>query len=162
MVEKKVHLSSVQEIKKILKDVKDPELPALSLVELKIIQDIVITDDTVLVKITPTFLGCPALEQMKRDIIARLQEAGVEKAVVEVIFSPAWSTDMLDDEVREKLRRFGIAPPPQNKSVQSITIHCPHCGSTHTRLESPFGPTLCKQMYYCTSCQQMFERFKPL
>lgn len=148
-----------------LRQVHDPELPFLTLLELKIIRDVMVHKDTVTVRITPTFLGCPALEQMKKDIVTKLNEAGIEKVAIEVLYSPVWSTDLLEDDAREKLRQFGIAPPPQKTwmvEALALAIVCPHCGSEKTRLENSFGPTLCRQLYYCDGCQQMFERFKPL
>jgi ring-1,2-phenylacetyl-CoA epoxidase subunit PaaD len=156
----------IEKIFDILREVKDPEIPILSLLELKIIHDVVVSGESVTVRIVPTFLGCPALEQMKRDIVAKLNERGIPQAKVEVVFSPAWSTDLLDDDVREKLRRFGIAPPPRKEKnsfpTLALSVACPHCGSQQTRLENSFGPTLCRQLYYCDSCRQMFERFKPI
>ena len=160
------HSLHAEQIWELLKEVSDPEIPVLSLVDLKIVRDVVLYEGNVTVNISPTFLGCPAIEQMKKDIIARLTAAGIESICVEVVFTPAWSTDLLDDAVKEKLRQFGIAPPPRKSANPSDTLRlpvaCPHCGSEETRLENSFGPTLCRQMYYCTTCQQMFERFKPL
>jgi ring-1,2-phenylacetyl-CoA epoxidase subunit PaaD len=161
-----VSLERLEKVCDLLREVKDPEIPMLSLLDLKIIHDVIVNEESVTVRIIPTFLGCPALEQMKRDIISKLQGSGVSDVKVEVMFSPAWSTDLLDDDAREKLRQFGIAPPPRKDKnallTLAIPVTCPHCGSQQTRLENSFGPTLCRQLYYCDSCRQMFERFKPL
>lgn len=149
-----------------LGQITDPEIPVLSLVEMKVIRDVEITGVGVKVTISPTFVGCPAMEHMKSEVRARLEALGIGDVSVETTFSPPWSTDMLDDDVREKLRRFGIAPPPKNEgelvAVLQLPVPCPFCSSTHTNLESPFGATLCKQLYYCENCRQSFERFKPI
>ena len=151
--------------------ITDPKIPVLSLVEMKIIRSVSVTDDGVNVVMSPTFVGCPALEHMKNEIRTRLARLGCERVSVETTFSPPWSTDMLDDEVKEKLRAFGIAPPPKNGdelapmglvAVLSLPVACPFCNSKQTHLESAFGATLCKQLYYCDACRQSFERFKPI
>lgn len=146
--------------------ITDPEIPVVSLVEMKVIRDVQVLNDAVKVVLAPTFVGCPALEQMKAEIRAKLSELGIENVVIESSFSPPWSTDMLDEEVKEKLRAFGIAPPPRNDgelaAVLALPVACPFCSSHNTALESEFGATLCKQIYYCNDCRQSFERFKPI
>ncbi|HXG00806.1 MAG TPA: 1,2-phenylacetyl-CoA epoxidase subunit PaaD [Bacteroidota bacterium] len=146
--------------------ITDPEIPIVSLVEMKVIRDVQVVNDGVKVVLAPTFVGCPALEQMKAEIRAKLSELGIENVIIESSFSPPWSTDMLDDGVKEKLRRFGIAPPPRNDgelaAVLALPVACPFCDSRNTALESEFGATLCKQIYYCNDCRQSFERFKPI
>jgi ring-1,2-phenylacetyl-CoA epoxidase subunit PaaD len=149
-----------------LGDVKDPEIPTLSLLDLNIIRGVRFDETSVTVLMTPTFAGCPALNQMKNDIIERLTRLECGPINVETVLSNAWSTDLLSSEAREKLRAFGIAPPPLKRATLRDTLNlpvpCPFCGSTETRLESSFGATLCKQLYYCNHCSQSFERFKPL
>lgn len=149
-----------------LGSITDPEIPVLSLVEMKVIRDVAVTEAGVKVVLSPTFVGCPAMEHMKDEIRARLGALGFTTVTIETTFSPPWSTDMLDDQVKEKLRAFGIAPPPGNDgefvAVLQLPVACPFCTSPNTHLESPFGATLCKQIYYCDSCRQSFERFKPL
>lgn len=149
-----------------LDELHDPEIPVLSLVEMKIVRNVVIEDDSVKVEITPTFVGCPALEFIKDQIRAKMLERGFKDVEVKVNHSLPWSTDMLDHRVREKIRKFGIAPPPRVEvelsTALSAPVECPFCGSADTHLDSPFGPTLCKQIFYCDSCRQSFERFKPL
>ena len=146
--------------------IADPEIPVLSLVEMKILRSVSVSDDGVKVVISPTFVGCPALEHMKSEIRERLAALGCSRVTIETTFSPPWSTDMLDDAVKEKLRVFGIAPPPRTGedlvAVLSLPVACPFCNSQTTHLESAFGATLCKQIYYCDSCRQSFERFKPI
>ncbi|MFQ5398773.1 MAG: 1,2-phenylacetyl-CoA epoxidase subunit PaaD [Anaerolineae bacterium] len=158
---------TVEAIWRALEDVKDPEIPVVSLVEMGIIRDVIITDDEVLVKMTPTFSGCPALHVMQRDIKARVQQLGVNSVAVEVVLSPPWSSDWISREAREKLRQFGLAPPPRhNGDLISVAFLdaavCPRCESKNTVIKNSFGPTLCRMIWYCNDCQDAFEQFKPL
>jgi len=149
-----------------LASIVDPEIPAVTLVEMNIIRDVKVEDGSVHVVFSPTFVGCPALDFMKQEIRETLHSAGFRNVTIEVTFSPPWSTDMLDESVREKLRAFGIAPPPPTgESIPAtllLPVSCPFCGSPDTHLESRFGSTLCRQIYYCDACQQSFDRFKPV
>lgn len=172
MIEKDILYQRVWEE---LSKVKDPEIPVLSLVEMKIIRRVEVNDATVTVVMTPTFVGCPALQLMKEEVRERLVGMGFKQVNVEISFSEAWSTELLDDAAREKLSVFGIAPPArlqssgehqayQDRLSESLRqpVQCPFCHSEQTRLESFFGPTLCRQIFYCEQCSQSFERFKPL
>jgi ring-1,2-phenylacetyl-CoA epoxidase subunit PaaD len=149
-----------------LETIQDPEIPVLTLVEMKIVRSVTVTGDEVCVVISPTFIGCPALDHMKEEIRTRLAAIGCRQVKIETTFSPPWSTDMLEPHTREKLRVYGIAPPPRAgtdlASTLAAPVSCPFCGSTDTRMQSPFGATLCKQMYVCNGCRQPFERFKPV
>lgn len=149
-----------------LSEISDPEIPVLSLVDMKIIRSVKVEEDAVIVELTPTFSGCPALEMMQQQVRERLVALGFRNVQVDIVRSSDWSTEMLDEAAREKLRRFGIAPPAHKLTDLRTTLNqpvaCPYCGSLETHLESPFGPTLCRQIYYCDSCSQSFERFKPL
>jgi len=149
-----------------LAKILDPEIPVLSLVEMKIIRLVTVENNAVTILMSPTFIGCPALDQMKQDIYTRLTEMGCEHIRIDMTFSPPWSTDMLEESTLEKLRAYGVAPPPKNEKILSDTlskpVSCPLCGSHETRVQSLFGATLCKQMYICESCKQPFERFKPV
>ncbi len=151
---------------KALGEVKDPEIPVLSLVDLGVIREVRMDGDCVVVRMTPTYAGCPAMEQMRRDVLEVLRAKGFPDARVETVLSPSWSTDSIGDDAKNKLRTFGIAPPPKKtESFQAtlmLPVACPFCSSTKTKLESSFGATLCKQIYYCDDCRQSFERFKPL
>ncbi|MEK9138403.1 MAG: 1,2-phenylacetyl-CoA epoxidase subunit PaaD [Bacteroidota bacterium] len=145
--------------------ITDPEIPVLSLVDMKIIRQVTIEEGNVSVTISPTFVGCPALEYIKGEIRSRLTDLGCSSVEVRTTFSPPWSTDMLDEAVREKLRLFGIAPPARHEHIEAtltIPAACPFCGSLRTRMESEFGATLCKQLFYCDACRQSFERFKTI
>ena len=158
---------TIETIWEALDEVKDPEIPAVSLVEMGIIRDVSLAGNDVTVKMTPTFSGCPALHVMQDDVRARLLALGLEQVTVEMVLTPPWSSDWISEEGREKLRRFGLAPPPKHGgnliAVASIDVAaCPRCGSTHTSLKNSFGPTLCRMIRYCHDCQDAFEQFKPL
>jgi len=157
---------SVAEVWEALNDVKDPEIPVLSLVELNVIRDVHVDNESVRVTMVPTFAGCPAMDLMRREVREKLEEFGFENIEVEMIPSGAWSTDLLSENAKKKLKEFGIAPPPAKqqdlRATLALPVPCPFCDAPETRLESSFGATLCKQIFYCDSCRQSFERFKPL
>jgi len=141
-----------------LDEIPDPEIPVISLVDLGVIRSVDVSDGHVHVEFTPTFLGCPALEFMKRAI-----EDKVPGAEVEVVQDDSWSTDKITAAGREKLREAGFAPPaPRLVQLQSQVHRCPYCGSTETKLENLFGPTPCRSLRYCTGCRQPFEQFKTI
>jgi len=141
-----------------LDEIPDPEIPVISLVDLGVIRSVDVSEGHVHVEFTPTFLGCPALEFMKRAI-----EDKVPGAEVEVVQDDSWSTDKITAAGREKLREAGFAPPaPRLVQLQSHVHRCPYCGSTETKLENLFGPTPCRSLRYCTSCRQPFEQFKTI
>jgi ring-1,2-phenylacetyl-CoA epoxidase subunit PaaD len=141
-----------------LEEIPDPEIPVVSLVDLGVIRSVDVSEGHVHVEFTPTFLGCPALEFMKRAI-----EDKVPGAEVEVIEDDSWSTDKITSAGREKLRAAGFAPPaPRLVQLQSQVHRCPYCGSTDTKLENIFGPTPCRSLRYCESCRQPFEQFKTI
>lgn len=148
-----------------LENITDPEIPVLSLVDMKIIRQVSVGEAGITVLISPTFAGCPALEHIKDEIRTRLAALGCGTVEIHTTYSPPWSSDMLDERSREKLRAFGIAPPARTTGIPatlSLPTACPFCGSFHTRMESEFGATLCKQIFYCDDCRQSFERFKTL
>jgi ring-1,2-phenylacetyl-CoA epoxidase subunit PaaD len=151
-----------------LEDVPDPEIPVVSLVDLGVIRDVVVDGDRVRVELTPTFLGCPALEMMKSALAETVEELG-GKPEVAVITDDAWTTDRITAAGREKLRAAGFAPPAPRAAgpttlvqLQSKVFRCPYCGSTDTRLENIFGPTPCRSIRWCASCRQPFEQFKTI
>src|SRR6266571_2270670 len=151
-----------------LDEIADPEIPVISLVELGVVRDVAIEGGRVHVSLTPTFLGCPALEAMQRALESKIAELGGEPEV-EVVRGDAWSTDRITAAGREKLRAAGFAPPspreasvPQLVQLQAKAFRCPYCGSTETRLENLFGPTPCRSIRYCESCRQPFEQFKTI
>ncbi len=151
-----------------LAEIPDPEIPVISLVDLGVIRDVAVEGDRVRVDLTPTFLGCPALEAMRRQLETKVEELGGDPEV-RVVVDDAWSTDRISPEWREKLRAAGFAPPPPRAAgattlvqLQSKAFRCPYCGSTETRLENIFGPTPCRSIRWCESCRQPFEQFKTI
>lgn len=154
-----------RDIWRLLDEVKDPELPVVSVVEMGIVREVEVGQEEVTVTITPTFSGCPALEVMRSDITATLKGAGVPEVNVRTVLSPPWSSDWISEEARAKLKAFGIAPPAtQDQQAGNVMFYepadCPYCGSSDTSIKNTFGPTLCKAIYYCNACQQPFEAFK--
>jgi ring-1,2-phenylacetyl-CoA epoxidase subunit PaaD len=151
-----------------LEQIPDPEIPVVSLVDLGVIRSVDVANGHVRIEFTPTFLGCPALEFMKRAMEEKVTELGAEPEV-EVISDDSWSTDRITPAGREKLRAAGFAPPaprevsaPKLVQLQANVFRCPYCGSTETRLENIFGPTPCRSLRYCESCRQPFEQFKTI
>jgi ring-1,2-phenylacetyl-CoA epoxidase subunit PaaD len=149
-------------------EIPDPEIPVISLVDLGVIRDVQIDGDRVRVELTPTFLGCPALEAMRRALEETVTSLG-GKPEVAVIQDDSWSTDRISAVGREKLRAAGFAPPTPRTAgpttliqLQSHAFRCPYCGSTETRLENIFGPTPCRSIRWCESCRQPFEQFKTI
>lgn len=164
----------IESIWKALESVTDPEIPVVTLRELGILRSVQLGEDGVPeVVITPTYSGCPAMEQMTDDVRAALQDAGQHARIITQL-APAWTTDWITPAAREKLRAFGIAPPAgaahQNPSGtvqfsrrnrQPDTVACPQCGSSQTTEVSPFGSTACKAQYRCLACMEPFDYFKP-
>lgn len=152
-----------------LQEIPDPELPAISIVEMGIIRRIQIDPQQarISVEITPTYTGCPALTLIQEHIRTRLLQFGAQ-VEVNVTMQPPWNSDMLSAAAREKLHSVGIAPPPhigQGKALPMLMGHpltCPYCGSQQTTLENTFGPTPCRAIAYCNNCHQPFEQFKPV
>lgn len=165
-----------QRVFALLENIPDPEIPVVSIRELGILRDVVVTGDHVEVTITPTYSGCPAMHAIEEDILAALRHAGFNSAIVRTTLTPAWSSDWITPAAREKLRAYGIAPPgaaPQG-GTQTVHLHlrkpaataaadpiCPHCGSQHTERLSEFGSTSCKALYRCVDCREPFDYFKP-
>lgn len=114
---------------------------------------------------TPTFVGCPAIDYMKNDIVETLKKHGQE-AEVEITFKKPWSSDLITEKGKAALKKYGLAPPPDNKLFTDLEIlenaECPRCSQTNTELKNPFGPTLCRAIYYCNNCKEAFEQFKPI
>ena len=159
----------------LLESVTDPEIPAVNLREMGILRAVRQTPTGLEVVITPTYSGCPAMSQMEDDVAGALAKAGIAARVTTQI-APAWSTDWMTPEGREKLRTYGIAPPHgcssgsfnviqfASKKVtngDALTVACPQCGSHNTTETSHFGSTACKALYRCLNCQEPFDYFKP-
>ncbi|HEX4936376.1 MAG TPA: 1,2-phenylacetyl-CoA epoxidase subunit PaaD [Gemmatimonadaceae bacterium] len=161
-------MPSREELWAVLDEVKDPEVPVLSVVELGIVRDVRAQGGEVVVDITPTYSGCPAMHEIARCVTGAFAARGLA-ARVHTIFTPAWTTDWMSDEAREKLRRYGIAPPGKADDSPLIPLMrrgtspaCPFCGSRDTTTRSDFGSTACKSLHSCNACRQPFEHFKAI
>ena len=183
--------ATLAQIEAILADVPDPEIPVVSIRELGILRDVRLTASGVEVLITPTYSGCPAMEQIKDDVVAALARHQIN-ATVTLQLAPAWTTDWMTPAARDKLRAYGIAPPHTvapgtvtGKVIQftpktaanyayrtratgqfdgknaMISVNCPQCGSANTTETSHFGSTACKALYKCLDCLEPFDYFKP-
>ncbi|MEO8415109.1 MAG: 1,2-phenylacetyl-CoA epoxidase subunit PaaD [Ginsengibacter sp.] len=156
--------SREQEIWKLLEDVCDPEIPVLSVVDLGIIRDIQLNIDEVEIFITPTYSGCPAMDVISMNIRMDLWQNGFKKIKITQQLSPAWTTDWMTESGKEKLRAYGIAPPAaktfDKNYFENLSIECPLCHSTNTKLISQFGSTSCKALYQCNDCREPFDYFK--
>ena len=157
---------TIDKIYEWLEEVKDPEIPVLSLVDLGVITEVAIEGDKVKIEMTPTFVGCPALDYMKAEVETLLKSKGVEHVNVEVNFKKAWSSDFITEKGKAALKKYGFAPPPAAHVFHDLEIleHaiCPRCDNSNTELKSPFGSTLCRSIYYCNDCKEAFEQFKPV
>jgi ring-1,2-phenylacetyl-CoA epoxidase subunit PaaD len=159
---------TAEQVWEAFEEIPDPEIPIISLVDLGVIRSVDVSGGHVRVEFTPTFLGCPALEVMKRALEESVTALGAEPDV-HVIQDDSWSTDKITPTGREKLRAAGFAPPapreasaPKLVQLQSNVFRCPYCGSAQTTLENIFGPTPCRSLRYCESCRQPFEQFKTI
>lgn len=157
---------NTQRVYEILETVKDPEIPVLSVLDLGVVRGVFIQDDgRVQVKITPTYSGCPAMRVIEMDIEAALKFGGFHNLEIITVFEEAWNTDMMSDAGREKLKKYGIAPPESRLTrLKQDGVHhppaCPNCGSENTRLINQFGSTACKSLHQCNNCQEPFDYFK--
>ena len=156
---------SEDQIWQLLQEVKDPEVPAVSVVELGVIRKLSWQGQQLVVDVTPTYSGCPATDLIEELIAAALMQGGIRDPQIKRVLTPAWTTDWITPEGREKLRQFGIAPPQGSASKMTLLGHdqqitCPLCGSSHTEQVSEFGSTACKALYRCTDCLEPFDYFK--
>ncbi|OZV67149.1 1,2-phenylacetyl-CoA epoxidase subunit PaaD [Winogradskyella aurantia] len=164
-VEQGVHIDEV--LFPILEKVSDPEIPVLSILEMGVVRSATLKDDHVHVKITPTYSGCPAMDVIGDDIKKALDEQGYTSEV-ELILSPAWTTDWITAKGRKALEDYGIAAPLGAEADKGVLLHgkrlvkCPQCGSHNTRMVSQFGSTACKAQFQCDDCQEPFDYFKCL
>ena len=159
--------SDVPGIWELLDQVADPEIPVISIWEIGVLQDIQIEDGKLSVTITPTYSGCPAMDEIAADIKARLAKAGHGRVNVKHRLAPAWTTDWMTPEGRQKLLEYGIAPPngcaaQQGQQGDNRPASCPLCGSAEVDVVSEFGSTACKALYRCTECGEPFDYFKCL
>lgn len=169
-MKQETELISTSKIWSWLEEVTDPEIPVLNVVEMGIVRDVEIVDDRVVVKITPTYSGCPAMNAIELEIHKKLEEKGIKSFRVLTDYKEIWTTDWMTVNAKRKLKEYGIAPPDKTdtnsenyliglKNSQKV-VPCPYCDSTNTELQSEFGSTACKAQYYCNNCEQPFEHFK--
>jgi len=158
-----------QSIREALLDVMDPEIPHLSIVDLGIIRNVAVGEESIEVEIMPTFVGCPALDVIKEGIKERLAEAAPGyNTNIKVIMDEPWTSDRISEKGRQVLKASGFAPPPPMRQmparanlIQLMPVaECPYCNSRNTSMDNAFGPTLCRAIYYCRDCRQPFEQFK--
>ena len=161
-------MPTLEDIKKVISEIPDPEIPVISIKELGVLRNIFYEEDSLKVVITPTYSGCPAMDRFQKDITEKLELLEVKNYEIKMQFDPAWTTDWITDVAKEKLRNYGIAPPAHKTKDKNILlgkkqrIECPRCKTKETELVSQFSSTACKAMYRCTSCLEPFEYFKCL
>jgi ring-1,2-phenylacetyl-CoA epoxidase subunit PaaD len=157
---------SNEHIHSLLNEIPDPEIPVISIVELGVIREVKPDGKFIEVIITPTYSGCPAMKQMEADVRKKLTENGFEDIKITTVFNPAWTTDWMSREARQKLQDYGIAPPEESTNDKSFLtnkpkfITCPRCKSKNTLMVSQFGSTACKALYKCNDCLEAFDYFK--
>jgi len=150
---------------KLLGQIPDPEIPVISIVDLGITRNVEFNDGKVVVSITPTYSGCPAMMVIEKEILSTLRDNGIN-ASIKTVYTPAWTTDWISDSAKEKLRAYGIAPPESGSidistiSLQPKKVQCPKCNSLNTEMISQFGSTACKALYRCKECREPFDYFK--
>lgn len=161
-----VKSSATEKAWQLLEEVKDPEIPVLSVVDLGVIREIKDETDHLHVVITPTYSGCPAMEVIEREVKEALENGGFEKVRIETSIHPAWTTDWMSESGKRKLLEYGISPPESTTADKSVLtgqpkeVICPNCRSYNTRLQSQFGSTPCKSLYVCNECLEPFDHFK--
>lgn len=158
----------MQQIWNILKTVSDPEIPVLTVTDMGVVREVEEVEGKLIVSITPTYSGCPAMNEIESNIRWALEEAGYDEVEVKTILSPPWTTDWMTDEGKQKLQEYGIAPPEGSSADKSVLfgeakkVTCPHCKSRETTMISQFGSTACKALYKCEDCKEPFDYFKCL
>jgi ring-1,2-phenylacetyl-CoA epoxidase subunit PaaD len=158
---------SVEKVWSLLETVTDPEVPVLTIIDLGIVRDVKVQDNKVEIIITPTYSGCPAMDVISMNIRMALLQEGITNISIKQNLSPAWTTDWMTEEGKQKLKAYGIAPPQYKQVVcepeafaKEEAIQCPLCNSYNTRLVSQFGSTACKALYQCNDCKEPFDYFK--
>ncbi|MGW8481725.1 1,2-phenylacetyl-CoA epoxidase subunit PaaD [Microbacterium sp. NPDC055903] len=157
---------SLDEARRIAASVADPEVPVLTIEDLGVLREVRMDGDAVRVEITPTYSGCPAMDAIRDDIVLALTHAGYPQVDVRLVLSPAWTTDWMTEAGKQKLERYGIAPPTGRSAIGTgpirlaLSVRCPQCGSLDTREVSRFGSTSCKALYECRACLEPFDHFK--
>ena len=156
-------MTKQEEILKQIESIPDPEIPVINIKELGILRDVEFKGTSCFVTITPTYNGCPAMGMIEDQIKEILHNAGFTIVKVSLSYSPAWTTDWISQEAKDKLREYGIAPPTHSSCLinfEQVDVACPRCGSHQTKLISKFGSTACKALYQCEDCKEPFDHFK--
>ncbi len=150
-----------------LREIPDPEIPVITIEELGVLRKVELDLNNVIVTITPTYTGCPAMKMFEDDIVSTLKEKGITNIEVKMVYSPAWTTDWMTSTAKQKLREYGIAPPVDGSEDKGLlfengpkVVVCPRCKSENTILKSQFGSTACKALYSCNDCLEPFDYFK--
>jgi ring-1,2-phenylacetyl-CoA epoxidase subunit PaaD len=156
------------EVRVILAGIVDPEIPAISIVDLGLVREVSLVEGTLAVELLPTFIGCPALDLIRATVTERLEHemakpgSGIERVAVTISFAEPWTAARITGRGRAALAASGFAPPDRAPQLVSLArgATCPYCGSRRTVQENAFGPTRCRSIHYCTTCRQPFEQFK--
>ncbi len=148
----------------VLHSVKDPEIDSISIVDLGMVNNITMNDHIIRIELLPTFVGCPALDIIKENVKKACKEQlGAKSVDVQFVYTPPWTSERLTENGRERLKEFGIAPPPRHFTGEGDwEIQCPYCDSPYTSMENLFGPTACRSILYCKQCKNPFEAMKPI
>ena len=155
-----VHQIDKKTLLTFLEEIKDPEVPVLSIIDLGIVRDVKWNDDELEIIITSTYSGCPAMDMIAANIRSELATLGFKKIKITYSLSPPWTTDWMSEEGKRKLQKYGIAPPDKRFTIPKDGVECPLCHSENTRLISEFGSTACKALYQCNECKEPFDFFK--
>lgn len=151
---------TIDSIYEVLGRVTDPEVPVLTILDLGIVRKVEVKENEVVVTITSTYTGCPAMDMIAAQIRMELNAAGYSSVRIEHSIRPAWTTEWISEAGKQKLKEYGIAPPDKRFSIPEDGVECPRCSSHNTRLVSEFGSTACKALYQCRDCQEPFDYFK--
>ena len=156
---------SKESIYQLLAQVPDPEIPVVNIIEMGMIRDVIVTPKKVEVFLCPTYSGCPAMDMIESMVKEKLLASGFLNVLVTLVYKPAWTTDWMNAQTKEKLRAFGIAPPvgkvlSKKSLLANETVACPQCRSENTKIKSMFGSTACKALYTCSECLEPFDYFK--
>lgn len=155
-------MTTAERVREVLAEVHDPEIPVLTIEDLGVLRDVSVDGDRVVVTVTPTYSGCPAMDEIRADIATALAGHGWRDVEVRTVLAPAWTTEWMSEDGRRKLREFGIAPPGELllQIRPRQVVDCPQCGSGDTEEVTRFGSTSCKSMWRCRSCREPFDHFK--
>ena len=168
-------MTTAAEVREVLAHVTDPEIPVITIEDLGILREVEVDGEAVTVTITPTYSGCPAMDEIRADVRSALADAGWTDVTVRTVLSPAWTTDWMSEDGRRKLRAYGIAPPsvraagpvlvqlgapPPRRSQQVLDVACPRCDSHDTEQLTRFASTSCKSLWRCRACREPFDHFK--